>query len=107
MSTFYLMPSRYQLGQRFAEFLTGLFPGTDWPQDDWHDLAEGLASAVMSQDDVYVVYAEDLPADLSLEAGLVEYFGAEPGDAVIEVRPGIGLGEVGVDYWRVRDSLAA
>ena len=107
MCTFYILPSRPELGQRFAQLLTGLFPGTVWPSDDWHDLAEALGAAAMSQDDVYVVYAEDLPEGPSLEAGLVEYFGAEPGDEVIEVRPGRTLAEIRVQRWRVNESMAA
>ena len=107
MSTFYVLPARPVVGQRFAELLAGIFPGTDWPKDDWHDLAEALSAAAMSQSDVYVVHAEDLPTTLSLEAGLLEYFGAEPGDDVIEVSLGRSLAECGTQHWRVNESLAA
>ena len=107
MSTFYVLPARPVLGQRFAELLASLFPGTDWPRDDWHDLAEALAAAAMSQADVYVVYAEDLPSESSLETGLLEHFGAEPGDEVVEVRPGRSLADVAVQRWRVNETVAA
>jgi len=107
MSTFYVLPPRPDLGRRFAELLAGLFPGTVWPRDDWLDLAEALGAAAMTHDDVYVIYAEDLPDDLSLEAALMDYFGAEPGDEVVEVRPGETLAEIAVQRWRVNESLAA
>lgn len=107
MSTFYVLPARPVLGQRFAELLARVFPGTDWPRDDWRDLAEALGAAAMSQADVYVVYAEDLPDSLSLEVGLMEHFGAEPGDEIIEVQPGRSLAEIEVQKWRVNESLAA
>jgi len=107
MSTFYLLPSRPQVGRQFAELLSGLFPGTDWPRADWHDLAEALSTAAMSQPETYVIFAEDLPVGPSLEHGLMEYFGAEPGDEVVEVRPGQHLAEIAVQRWRVHEALAA
>ncbi len=107
MSTFYVLPARPVLGERFAALLAGLFPGTVWPREDWLDLAEALGAAAMSQADVYVVFAEDLPSELSLETGLMEHFGAEPGDEVIEVRPGQNLAEIGAQRWRVNETFAA
>ena len=107
MSTFYVLPARPVLGQRFAELLAGVFPGTDWPSEDWSDLAEALGAAAMSQADIYVVYAEDLPASHSVEFGLMEHFGAEPGDEVIEVKPERSLAECKVQKWRVNEALAA
>jgi hypothetical protein len=107
MSTFYVLPARPQLGQRFAELLTTLFPGTLWEPADWPDLGEALGAAAMCQPDLYIVYSEDLPADLSLEDGLIYAFGAEPGDQVIESKPGRGLTNVAIQRWRVGEALAA
>ena len=101
MSTFYLLPARLHLGQRFAELLTNLFPGTEWPQSDWRDLAEALGAAAMGQPDVYVIFAEELPAGECLEDALALSFGAEPGDEVIEVRPGRSLAEIAAQCWRM------
>ena len=50
---------------------------------------------------------EDLPADQALEPGLIDRFGAEPGDEVVEIRPGRNLAEVAVERWRVNEALAA
>ncbi len=107
MSRFYILPSRNQVGRQFAELLNGLFPGADWPRNDWHDLAEALGAAATNLPDAYVVFADDLPADASLEHGLMESFGAEPGDEVVEVRPGRHLADVAVERWRVHEALAA
>ena len=107
MSTFYVLPSRPQLGERFAELLSSLFPGTVWARADWPDLAEALGAAAMCQPELYVVYAEDLPADLSIEDGLIYAFGAEPGDQVIESRPGRALAEVAIQRWRVGEAVVA
>lgn len=107
MSTFYLLPARPRFGRLFAELLSGLFPGTAWPQDDWHDLAEALAAAAMSQHEVYVVFAEELPADEGIEDGLRLAFGAEPGDEVVDVRPGQTLADVAVKRWRINKAMVA
>ena len=61
MSTFYVLPSRPLLGERFAGYLQTLFPGLDWAGSAWPELAELLAAAVARHADVYVVHAEDLP----------------------------------------------
>jgi|SRR5262245_11220642 len=107
MATFYVLPSRPQLGQRFAELLAGLFPGTSWPREDWLDLAEALGAAAMSQPNNFVVFADDLPVDQALEPSLIERFGADAGDEVVEVRLGRHLAEIGIERWRVNESLAA
>jgi hypothetical protein len=99
MATFYLVPARLQLGRQFGDLLSQLFPGLDYPRSMWHDLAEALGAAAQCHDDVYVVYAEDLPEGMPLDLALEEYFGMEPGDEVIVVRPGEGLREVDAHQW--------
>jgi hypothetical protein len=88
MSTFYVLPSRPLLGQRFAEFLGCAFPGLDWPRAQWRDLAEMLDAEVLRRADVYVVYREDVPEGLPLDETLVHDFGAAAGDEVVEVSLG-------------------
>ena len=61
MATFYLLPSRPQLGKQFGELLAHLFPGLTWPDSTWNDLAEALGAAAQVNGDRYVVFAEDLP----------------------------------------------
>lgn len=90
MATFYVLPARVQVGQSFQRLLEATFPGLAWPRESLADLAEALAQAAEEQPGAYVVFAEDLDDDLSLEESLERDFGAEPGDEAIVVasRPG-------------------
>jgi hypothetical protein len=100
MSTFYLLPPRPQLGQRFGDFLTSMFPGLTWDRAVWSDLAEALGAAASCHPDVFVVYREDLPEG-KIDSHLADLFGAEKGDEVVEVRAGNGAGEVSTRRWRL------
>jgi hypothetical protein len=101
MSTFYVLPPRPVLGERFAGFLQLVFPGLQWDAPMRTNLADALGEAAVSHPDVFVVYREDLPPGESVARGLVDAFGAEPGDEVIEVRPaGRGV-ELTAARWRV------
>ncbi|HTU18574.1 MAG TPA: hypothetical protein VMG10_10985 [Gemmataceae bacterium] len=101
MSIFYLMPPRPFLGDRFADFLQTLFPGLCWDSSARANLAELLGDAAAERDDVYVIYREDLPRDETPAQALVNGFGAEAGDEVVEVRPGGCFGEITTRRWRI------
>jgi hypothetical protein len=100
MSTFYLLPPRPYLGERFAGYLRTLFPGLDWTSATWPRLAESLCTAAQ-QPDVYVVCREELPAGENPARALVDGFGAQAGDEVVEVRPSGKSGELTAQRWRV------
>jgi hypothetical protein len=51
------------------------------------DLADALGAAAGCHDEVIVVYRDDLPTGELVTRALVDGFGAEPGDEVIEIRP--------------------
>ncbi|HEV3263252.1 MAG TPA: hypothetical protein VG013_40830 [Gemmataceae bacterium] len=104
VSTFYVLPSRPLLGQRFAGYLKTLFPGLDWAGEAWPELAELIAAAVARHADVYIVHAEDLPDGDDLGRALTDGFGAEPGDEVIEVMPESRPGQVTARRWRLGDA---
>jgi hypothetical protein len=106
MSTFYLLPPRPLLGQRFGEFLTSLFPGLTWDPAVWTDLAEVLGAAAACYPDVFVIYREDLPEG-DVEGNLAEAFGAEEGDEIVEVRTGAKVGDVSAHRWRLGQQSAA
>jgi len=91
MATFYVLPSRHQLGQRFGEFLQALFPGAPYTTWDWPDLADSLARLVEANGDAFVVHREDLDEALSVRDSLLRQFGAALDDAIIEVEFGPGL----------------
>jgi hypothetical protein len=101
MSTFYLLPSRALLGQRFSEFLEAIFPGLHWPRGDWANLAETLGLTALAQPGVYVIYREDVPEGVRLEEALRADFGAEAGDEVVEVMLGGRLAPLAVRRWRL------
>jgi len=86
MATFFLLPSRPALGERFEAFFASLFPGLHWPKQDRSDLAEALAAAAEAVPGNYVVFREDLASETDLATCLMRDFGAEAGDAVIEMR---------------------
>lgn len=102
MSTFFLLPPRPLLGEHFAGYLSGLFPGLAWSRASWRDLADALAATVNRHSDVYVVHREELPAGETPERALIDGFGAEPGDEVVEVRCGAKPGELSTHRWQLR-----
>jgi hypothetical protein len=85
VSTFYLLPPRPFLGQQFAAFLEGCFPGLHFSAAPRGDLAEQLGATAQQQGDVFVVFREDLPEGTDLRQTLVTDFGAAAGDEVVEV----------------------
>jgi hypothetical protein len=101
MSVFYLLPPRPFLGQCFARFLQALFPGLEWGDATWSELADTLATTTRAHGGVYVVYREELPDGEDVGRALTDGFGAEPGDEVVEVRAGSRAGELAVRRWRV------
>jgi hypothetical protein len=101
MSIFYLMPPRPYLGDRFADFLQTLFPGLAWDSTSRTSLAELLGDAAGGREGVFVIYREDLPHEESTLQALVDGFGAEAGDEVVEVRPGGRSGEIITRRWRI------
>lgn len=101
MSLFYLMPPRPFLGDRFADFLQTVFPGLAWDCESRASLAELLGNAAAEFDDTYVIFRDDLPRDEATAQALVNRFGAERGDEVVEVRPTGRPGEIATRRWRV------
>ena len=88
VSTFYLLPPRPLLGQQFATFLKGCFPGLHFSAAARSDLAEQLGATAQQHGDVFVVFREDLPEGADLRQTLVTDFGAAAGDDVVEVPAG-------------------
>jgi hypothetical protein len=101
MSTFYLLPPRPLLGEYFAGFLRAVFPGLSWDGVTYANLGEALGHAALCHPDVFVVYREELPEGETTAHALRDGYGAEPGDEIIEVRPGPRPGEVTARRWRV------
>ena len=107
MATFYVLPSRHQLGQRFGELLTSLFPGVRYTPWDWPDLAESLAGFVEAQGDAHVVYREDVDDRLSVRDALMRHFGADLHDQIIEIQFGAGLNQFLHQQWATESARKA
>jgi hypothetical protein len=99
VSTFYLLPPRPLLGDRVADFLHSVLPGLAWDSAMRSNLAEAVAAAASAQDDVYVVFRDDLPSGEPLGTALADGFGAETGDEIVEVRPDGASGALTARRW--------
>ncbi len=98
MATFYVLPPRHLVGQRFGDLLISLFPGTRFNREDWPELAEILTRSIQGQG-AYIVYREELDDDLSVRDALLRDFGAALDDDIIEVRFGPGLAQFIHECW--------
>jgi hypothetical protein len=105
MSTFYVLPPRPLFGDRLTAFLQTVLPGLDWDMAARTDLADAVADVAVSETDAFLVFRDDLPAGERVAQALVDGFGAEEDDEVIEVRAGGRMGETGVQRWRIGDRL--
>jgi len=102
MSTFYLLPSRPQVGERFAIYLSELFPGLNWPQRAWADLAETLTRLAAEQPDVFVIYREELPHEEATASVLADGYGAAEGDEIVDLRRGSDGNTFPARRWRLK-----
>jgi hypothetical protein len=103
VSTFYLLPPRPLLGQRFAGYLDKVFPGLSWASATWPELAEALAALAARRPDVYVVFGEELPPGEEPARALAAGFGAEAGDEVIELALAGGSAEITLRRWQLTE----
>ncbi len=99
MATFFVLPSRHLLGQRFSDLLAALFPGTQCSPWDWPDLAEALAAMITRGGNAYVVYREELDERLSVKEALMRHFGAAFDDEIIEVKIGVAPQQTTHQRW--------
>jgi hypothetical protein len=99
MATFYVLPARQDLGQRFGDLLSALFPGTSYPEGQLADLAETLGTVVEANRNVCVVFREDLDEEQGVRAALMRHFGAELSDDIVEIHLGEGLRPIAYQRW--------
>jgi hypothetical protein len=100
VSTFYVLPPRPFLEECLAAYLRPLFPGRVWTGAVSAELVNTL-STVVRDPGVYVIHREELPDGETVAQALADGFGAEPGDEVIEIRPGNKLGEWAALRWHL------
>jgi hypothetical protein len=102
VSTFYILPPRPVFGDRLAAFLHNFFPGLDWDAAARVELADAVAETAGTETDAYLVFRDELPQGERVARALMDGFGADEDDEVIEVR----AGESTVQRWRIGDRLA-
>jgi hypothetical protein len=105
MSTFYVLPPRPLFGDRIAAFLQTFLPGLDWDAAARVGLADAVAEAAVSETDAFLVFGDDLPAGGRVAQALIDGYGAEDDDEVVEVRIGGRAGEPAATRWRIGDRL--
>lgn len=102
MATFYLLPPRPLMAQHFVTFLQSVFPGLQWDTPTRQNLTEALEAAATCRPDVFVIFREDLPEEEPALVTLMEAYGAEEGDEVIDIQASEGSGRLVPRQWEVR-----
>jgi hypothetical protein len=105
MSTFYILPPRPVFGDRLATFLQAFLPGVDWDVLARIELANAVAEAAAGETGALLVFRDDLPQGERVAQALIDGFGAEAGDEVVEVGIGGRTGETEARRWRIGDRL--
>ena len=100
MSVFYILPSPGFLGKAFERHLHLLFPGLTWDEIFLKLLVGHVLEVTARHAGVYLIQQHELPEQEDVEQALVDGFGAEPGDELIEMHAGARMGE-----WRIKRRL--
>jgi hypothetical protein len=105
MSTFYVLPPRPLLGDQLAAFLQTFLPGLDWDAAARAGLADAVADVAVSETDALLVFRDELPAGERIAQALIDGYGADDDDEVVEVRLGGRPGETAAHRWRLGGRL--
>ena len=84
MSTFYVLPPREVVEHWLAALTEALLPGLPTGPHAW----ASLVAALTAGRDAFVVHREELPRLGDTLTDLIEGYGAEAGDRVVEVSGG-------------------
>ena len=87
MATYLVLPPRELLEHAMTEFANRLLPGLPKPLGLADVLLAHVIAAQPGSDRTFVVYREELPDSGDTLETLVDAFGAEPGDRVLEFGP--------------------
>ena len=85
MATFFVIPPRECLEQAVAEFLARVLPGLPAEPTVTDSLLAAVEFEANRAGDVYLVHREDLPGGRDVVNDLIDAFGAERGDSVVEI----------------------
>lgn len=87
MATFLVLPPRELLEHAVTEFANRLLPGLPKPLGLSDVLLAHVIAGLPNGERAFVIYREELPDTGDTVDVLVEAFGAEPGDRVMEIGP--------------------
>ena len=79
-------------------------PGLPLKNGEGQELVDLLSATLLGRPDVYVVFREDLPLEEPATQALADGFGAEPGDTIIEFKPGAKPGQLRSQEWRLPEA---
>jgi len=85
MAEFYVIPPRECLEQAVAEFLGRVLPGLPAPPAVTDALLASVEFEANRGGDIYLIHREDLPGTRDVVNDLIDAYGAERGDQVIEI----------------------
>jgi len=102
MATFYVLPPRSLVESVLAEQFQKALPGLPITTADADQLLELLAATLDGSSDTYLVFREDF--DEPAAQALTNEFGAEPGDLIIEMRPGSNPGQFQTTKWSLPEA---
>jgi hypothetical protein len=99
MALFLLLPPRPLLNQRFRQLASHVL--ADFPLAQAADFVALLHESARAHPETYLVHREDLPYDEDPVQALVDGFGAEAGDEILEIRLGSTSSETSLRRWSV------
>jgi hypothetical protein len=99
MALFLLLPPRPLLNQRFRQLVSQVL--AEFPLAHCADFVALLHESARAHPDTYLVHREDLPYDEDPVQALVDGFGAEEGDEILEIRLGSTSSETSLRRWSV------
>ena len=102
MAIFYVLPPRPLIADHLTDYLASWLPGLDWDDSTRMNLTEAIRAAATCQPDVYLVFREELPEGIATMEALIDGFGAEHGDVVIEVRTAFDESHPAARRWHIR-----
>ena len=104
MATFYVLPPRSLVESVLAEQFQKALPGLPINTGDADQLLELLSTTLLGRSDTYLVFREDLDVNEPAAQALANGFGAEPGDLIIEMRPGSKPGQFQTTKWNLPEA---
>jgi hypothetical protein len=107
MAQFYLLPPRELVEHFVNEFASKLVPGIPVPSGLWERFISELTASVQASSDCFVLHREEVTTfGTDINDALIEGFGAEPGDLVIETELPRGKISAQTKQWKISPQTA-